>query len=87
MELLLYYLAIINIISFIMYGVDKAKAKLDKWRIPEATLLGVSLIGGSLGAILGMQLFRHKTKHIKFKILNPMFLILHIIIIIVIIQP
>lgn len=78
MKFLLLYLAIINIISFAMYGIDKAKAKMDRWRIPEATLLAVSFIGGSLGAILGMELFRHKTKHLKFKILNPLFLLLHI---------
>lgn len=79
MELMIFYLVIINIISFTMYGIDKVKARFNKWRIPENTLLVVSFIGGSLGSILGMEIFRHKTKHLKFKILNPLFLILHII--------
>lgn len=78
MEIFFIYLAVINIVAFAMYGIDKLKAKLDRWRIPEATLIGVALIGGSLGALLGMQIFRHKTKHMKFKILVPAFLILHI---------
>lgn len=86
MKFLLLYLAIINIISFAMYGIDKAKAKLNRWRIPEATLLGVAFVGGSLGAMLGMQLFRHKTKHMKFKVLVPMFLVLHIVTFIFIIR-
>lgn len=74
------YLIIINIIAFYLYGVDKRKARKGKWRIPENTLLGVALIGGSLGALLGMYLFHHKTKHWKFKILVPLFLVLHVII-------
>ena len=86
MEILFLYLAIINIIAFFMYGLDKAKAKLDKWRIPESTLLGVAFIGGSLGALFGMQLFRHKTKHMKFKILIPVFLILHIVAIFILLR-
>ena len=80
MEFMIFYLVIINLISFTMYGIDKAKAKFNKWRIPESTLLAISFIGGSLGAVFGMELFRHKTKHLKFKILNPLFLILHILI-------
>lgn len=84
MKFLWIYLVIVNVVSFIMYGVDKAKAKLNKWRIPEATLLGISFIGGSLGAFAGMQLFRHKTKHIKFKILAPLFIIFHVVILVVI---
>lgn len=86
MKFLLLYLAIINIISFAMYGIDKVKAKLNKWRIPEVTLLGVAFVGGSLGAMLGMQVFRHKTKHMKFMILVPVFLVLHIVAIILIIR-
>lgn len=86
MEILFWYLAIINIVTFFMYGIDKAKAKLNKWRIPEATLLGIALIGGSLGALLGMQLFRHKTKHMIFKIPVPLLLVLHIVVLIIIIR-
>ncbi len=63
--MILKYLIIINIINFIMFGIDKAKAKKNKWRIPESTLLGLSLIGGSLGGIMAMTSFRHKTKKRK----------------------
>lgn len=79
--MLIYYL-IINIIAFLLYGMDKWKAKLGAWRIPEKTLLGIALLGGGLGALLGMQLFRHKTRHLSFRILVPLFLTLHLIIII-----
>ena len=78
-DIILIYLILINIVAFAMYGIDKQKAKRNKWRIPEATLLGVALIGGSAGALLGMQMFRHKTKHWKFKILVPAVLIVQIV--------
>ena len=78
-DIILIYLILINIVAFAMYGIDKQKAKRNKCRIPEATLLGVALIGGSAGALLGMQMFRHKTKHWKFKILVPAFLIVQIV--------
>lgn len=81
MSYMLIYYFIINIIAFLLYGMDKWKAKLGAWRIPEKTLLGVALLGGGLGALLGMQLFRHKTRHLSFRVLIPLFLILHIIII------
>ena len=71
-------LIIVNLISFSLYGLDKLKAKKGLWRIRESTLLLVAGLGGSLGALLGMEIFRHKTKHWKFKILVPVFLILHI---------
>lgn len=71
-------LAAVNLLAFVLYGVDKLKAKKGAWRIPEATLLLVAFLGGSLGALLGMEVFRHKTKHAKFRILVPLFLILHI---------
>jgi uncharacterized membrane protein YsdA (DUF1294 family) len=61
-----YYLIAVNIIAFFAYGVDKWKAKRHRWRIPEATLLVLAAIGGSVGAWIGMQVFRHKTKHLKF---------------------
>ena len=72
------YLIIINIISFILYGLDKFKAIKNKWRIPENILLLISFLGGSIGSILGMCIFRHKTKKIKFILLNTLFLILHL---------
>ncbi len=78
MKWILLLLAAVNLLAFVLYGVDKLKAKKGAWRIPEATLLLVAFLGGSLGALLGMEIFRHKTKHAKFRILVPLFLILHI---------
>ncbi len=72
------YLALINLVTFFVYGSDKRKAKAGAWRIPEATLLTLAGVGGSLGALLGMQYFRHKTRKPKFTITVPVFLILHI---------
>ena len=77
-KILLMILIALNLVAFILYGVDKWKAKKGAWRIPEATLLLMAALGGSLGALLGMELFRHKTKHWKFKVLVPLFLVLHI---------
>ncbi len=62
-EFLLFYLLAVNLITFVLYGVDKRRARRDAWRIPEKTLLLLPLIGGSVGGILGMRLFHHKTKH------------------------
>lgn len=78
---LILYLIIINVIEFIIMGLDKLLAIKHKYRIPEFTLLFLSAIGGSIGAIAGMFFFHHKTKKLKFKILFPLFLILHFIII------
>lgn len=78
MDILLLYLLIINAASFLLMLADKHKARKNAWRIPEATLMGVTAIGGSLGAMLGMRLFRHKTKHPKFYIGIPVLLALHI---------
>ncbi len=75
---LLIALAAVNLFAFVLYGVDKRKAKRDAWRIRESTLLLVAAMGGSLGALLGMELFRHKTKHAKFRVLVPLFLVLHV---------
>ena len=69
------YLIGINILTFLIYGVDKWKAKRDKWRIPEDTLIWLAIVGGSVGALLGMYLFRHKTKHKKFLIGIPVILL------------
>ena len=79
MKLALLALAAINLISFALYGMDKLKVKAGAWRISEATLLLAALLG-PVGAMLGMELFRHKTKHAKFKILVPLFLVLHIVV-------
>ena len=63
---LLYYWAIINIITFIVYGIDTLKAIKGKWRIPEATLLLLAIVGGSIGAWCGVKVWHHKTMHKKF---------------------
>ena len=77
-KVFLSYLIIINFIAFILMYVDKQKAKKHKWRISEATLLGSSIIGGSIGMLVGMHVFRHKTKHKKFTILGPLILIVQV---------
>jgi uncharacterized membrane protein YsdA (DUF1294 family) len=73
------YLVIVNILAFLLMGIDKRKAKKGAWRIPEQTLFLSALIGGSLGANLGMQLFRHKTKHRSFVIGMPAILIVQLL--------
>ena len=60
---LLWYLAAVNLVTFTVYGVDKAKARRGAWRVPEKTLFLLPLLGGSVGALLGMLVFRHKSKH------------------------
>ena len=60
---LLVWLAAVNVVTFAVYGIDKAKAKRGAWRVPERTLFLLPLLGGSLGALLGMKVFHHKTKH------------------------
>ena len=81
METLLYYLIAINIVTFLVYGIDKWKAKHNSWRISEATLLILAVIGGSIGALLGMKVWHHKTQHNKFKYGLPLILIIQIILI------
>ena len=75
---LLYYLIVINIVTFLIYGIDKRKAKQGSWRISEATLLILAVIGGSIGALLGMKVWRHKTMHKKFKYGLPLILLAQI---------
>ena len=74
----MYYLLAINIVSFFLYGIDKYKAKKNKWRISEATLLMMAVIGGSIGAWVGMRLWHHKTMHKKFKYGIPLIIILQV---------
>ena len=71
MRLLIIYLLIINALGFLLMLIDKYKARKNLWRIPEKTLLGVALMGGSIGSFAGMQIFRHKTKHPRFYIGIP----------------
>lgn len=78
---ILLYIGIMNIIGFLIMGIDKLKAKKRAFRIPEATLFLVALMGGSIGSILGMYLFRHKTKHKTFTIGMPAILIIQIILV------
>ena len=73
------YLILINIIGFFIMFLDKQKAKKGKWRIPEKTILIITLLGGGIGTISGMYIFRHKTKKLKFTIGLPTILICEII--------
>ena len=75
---LIYYLLVINAATFIIYGIDKDKAKKAKWRISEATLLTMAAVGGSIGAWLGMKAWHHKTLHRKFKYGVPIILLIQI---------
>ena len=75
---ILIYLAAVNGIAFLLCGIDKWKARRERWRIPEKTLFLSAIAGGSVGFLLGMQLFRHKTKHKSFTIGIPLILALQI---------
>ena len=75
MKYFLLYLLLINAAAFLLMLVDKLKARKNRWRIPERTLFGSALLGGSIGAILGMYTFRHKTKHLSFTLGMPAILI------------
>ncbi|MBF1067638.1 MAG: DUF1294 domain-containing protein [Porphyromonadaceae bacterium] len=72
------YLILMNLIAFALYGIDKRRAKQGAWRISEYTLLLVALLGGSLGALLGMRYFHHKTRHRKFRYGVPLILLLQL---------
>ena len=78
MEEIICYLLAINIATFLLYGIDKYKAKKGKWRISEATLLTMAAIGGSIGAWAGMRLWHHKTMHKKFKYGIPLIIIMQV---------
>lgn len=69
------YVLVINLVLFAVMGIDKYKARKGLWRIPEKTLFALAIAGGSIGGILGMQVFRHKTKHLSFKLGFPAILI------------
>lgn len=81
MSILTGYLAVINFTTWVTYGLDKGRAKSGKWRIPERTLLLLALIGGSLGALAGMIMFRHKTRKAKFVISVPVMFVVHCVIV------
>ena len=73
--LLTLYLFAINVVTFLLYGIDKWRAKRARWRIPESVLLGMAAIGGSVGAWLGMRVWHHKTQHTKFRYGVPAMLV------------
>ena len=76
--MLIYYLLAVNVLTFIVYGVDKWKARRGRWRMPEATLMGLAALGGSVGAWLAMLLFRHKTQKKKFRYGVPALFVLQV---------
>lgn len=78
-EYIIIYLAGINLLTLIIYGWDKSKACRGVWRISEHTLMGFAVVGGSIGALAGMYLFHHKTKHMKFVIGIPLILLIQIV--------
>ena len=77
--MLIYYILVVNVLTFIVYGMDKWKARRGRWRVPEATLLGLAALGGSVGAWLAMHLFRHKTQHKKFRYGVPIMFVLQVV--------
>ena len=78
-EIVIWYLGAINVIAIAVYGWDKLCAMKHWWRVPEITLLGIAAIGGSIGALMGMRLFHHKTLHLKFKYGVPVILVLQVV--------
>jgi uncharacterized membrane protein YsdA (DUF1294 family) len=78
MKYLLIYLLLINALGFLLMLIDKWKAKHNRWRIPEATLMTVAALGGSVGSLLGMYTVRHKTRHLKFTVGIPLILVAQI---------
>ena len=78
MNALICYIVVINLVSFMMFGIDKYKARRGQWRISEATLLALAAIGGSIGAWMGMKVWHHKTLHSKFRYGVPIMLLAHI---------
>lgn len=78
LDIIVIALVALNVITFVVYGIDKLKAKKGWWRVPERTLLLLAFLGGSIGARLAMQMFRHKTQHAVFKYGVPLALFLHI---------
>jgi uncharacterized membrane protein YsdA (DUF1294 family) len=77
--IIVFYLVILNVLTFLLYGIDKWKAKRSRWRIPESALLGMAAVGGSVGAWLGMRIWHHKTQHKKFRYGVPAILVAQIV--------
>lgn len=85
-EAIWYYLAIINIGTFILFAVDKRRAVRSRWRIRERTLLIFCLLGGSMGGLIAMHLLRHKTRHYKFSLGVPIIFVLQIVLSVMVYQ-
>jgi len=79
LHVVLAYFITVNVLGLVLFGIDKWKAKHDKWRISEATLLSVTAIGGSIGAWVGMKVWHHKTMHKKFKYGIPLVIVLQFV--------
>jgi uncharacterized membrane protein YsdA (DUF1294 family) len=79
MRVILSVILIVNVLAFLLYGIDKWKAKHSRWRIPESVLLGMAAVGGSVGAWLGMHVWHHKTQHKKFRYGVPAILVAQIV--------
>ena len=83
------YLVVINLIAFILYGIDKKRAIRNEHRIRESVLLWIARLGGAIGSWLGIKIFRHKTKHTKFRIVVPLWIVIWVVVIVFLIikQP
>ena len=79
MEWIIFWLIAANTAAFLLFGVDKLRAIHSRWRIPEAVLLTVAVLGGGVGAFFGMEVFRHKTRHAKFRIFIPLCILLNLL--------
>ena len=80
-KIIIIYLVVINVVTFFMYGIDKWKARKAKWRIREAALLGLAVLGGSVGAWLGMRAWHHKTLHKKFRYGVPAIIVIQLLLV------
>lgn len=87
MRVILSLILIVNVLAFLLYGIDKWKAKRARWRIPESVLLGLAAVGGSIGAWLGMRVWHHKTQHKKFRCGVPAILVAQIVLLVWIFWP
>lgn len=85
--MILSLILIVNVLAFLLYGIDKWKAKRARWRIPESVLLGLAAVGGSIGAWLGMRVWHHKTQHKKFRYGVPAILVAQIVLLVWIFWP
>lgn len=86
MKTVLIYLIVVNIAAFAVMGADKNRAQRNRWRIKETSIFALGIVGGGIGLYLGMKLFRHKTKHLKFTLGIPAIIILNAIMLWLILQ-